>query len=59
MKAMRTMVCGRLPSEFARGVWAHFAAAEWRRKWKSPLRPGQGLEFVIPGRDHGGIEMAV
>jgi hypothetical protein len=59
MKAMRTMVCGRLPSEFARGVWADFATDEWWRKWKSPLRLGQGLEFVILGRDHGGIEMAV
>ncbi len=59
MKAMRIMVCGRLPSGFARGVRANFAADEWWQKWKSPLRLGQGLEFVILGRNHGGLEMAV
>ena len=59
MKAMRTMDCGRFPSGFARGVPADFAADEWWRRWKSPLRAGQGLEFVILGRHEGGIEMAV
>jgi hypothetical protein len=59
MKAMRTMDCGRPPSGFARGTAADFAADEWWRQWKSPLRHGHGLECVIPGRDHGGIELAV
>ena len=56
---MRTIDCGRLVSGFARGVPADFATDERWRKWKSPLRLGQGLEFVILGGDHGGIEMAV